>query len=199
MSSFLELKIENLTQLKAAHDPALVNKALKTAVNKSTAKAKTLVSRSVRENYTVKASDVGSSVTFTRARNGESEAVLRYVGSRIGLHKFTSRVRTVSVRSKNGRYGYKRKQTRVKVHKKDALTPAVGPNGNAGFTGPDGRVYARVGIRRDKIVALMGPSIPQMVDKAKVIDPLNNMLSTELNEQFAHNLDFFMLQQMGLK
>ena len=195
----LELKIENLTQLKNVYDPTLVNKALATAVNKATAKAKTQVSRSVRENYTVKASDVSSAVSFTRAKSGDNEAVLRYVGTRLGLHKFASRVRTVAVRSKNGRYGYRRKQTRVKVHKKDALTPAIGPNDNGGFTAPDGRVYARVGVARDKIVSLMGPSIPQMVDKTKVIDPLNDMLSTELNDQFAHNLEFFMNQQMGLK
>lgn len=195
----LELKIENITQLKAAYDPALVNKALTTAVNKATAKARTQISRAVRENYTVKASGVSSAVSLTRAKNGEAEAVLRYAGSRLGLYKFASRVRTVAVRSKNGRYGYRRKQTRVRVHKNDGLTPAVGPNGNAGFTAPDGRVYARVGVGRDKIVALMGPSIPQMVDKASVIDPLNDMLSTELNEQFTHNLDFFMTQQMGLK
>ena len=195
----LEFTLTNIDAIKAAYDPDLVEKALSTAINRVTAKGKTLISREIRDDYNVKAADVSRALTIRRARQGEAEAVLMYAGSRLGLHKFGPRVRTIAATPTHNRWGKRRKQTRVRVHKKDALTPAVGPNGNAGFTAPDGRVYARVGLAREKIVALMGPSIPQMVDKASVLDPLNQMLSTELNAEFSHNLEFYINQQMGVR
>lgn len=194
----LDFKIENLEKIKEVYQPWIVEKALTTSINRVSAKAKTLVSRKARENYTVKASDISKTLKVTRARKGESEAVLLYAGSRLGLHKFAPRVRSVTVNSKNNRYGRRRKQVRVRVHKKDAQTPAVGPNGNAGFMAPDGRIYARLGAKRDKLKMLAGPAVAMMVDKSEVLDPMNKMLSTELNAEFAHNLEFFINKQVGL-
>lgn len=193
----IELTIENMGAIKSLYGAPLVEKALATTINRVTAKAKTLVSRKARENYNVKASDISQSLTVKRARQGEAESVLLYTGSRLGLHKFAPRVRSVSVRPKNNRWGSRRKQVRVRVHKKDPLTPAVGPNGNAGFLANDGRIYARLGAKQNEITMLSGPSIAVMIEKSDVIDPLNSMLSTELHTEFSRNMDFFISKQLG--
>lgn len=192
----LKFELSNLAELKQVYDSALVEKALVRSINRVSAKSRTQVSREVRAEYNIKARDINNALTIYRAKRGNTEALLLYAGSRIGLHKFTPRVRTV--RTTTTRWGNTRKQVRVRVHKGDSLSPVNAGKGIEGFMSPDGLIFARVGLKRNPLKFMAGPSIAQMVDKETVLDRVNDMMGVELPKEFNHNMDFYLQRQLGL-
>ncbi|MGB0958188.1 MAG: phage tail protein, partial [Litorivicinus sp.] len=164
----LKFELSNLAALKQVYDPALVEKALVHSINRVSAKARTLVSREVRREYTIKARDINKALTLYRARRGNTEALLLYAGARIGLHKFMPRVRTVRTRTRH--WGNTRKQVRVRVHQGGPLAPVKAAKDIEGFLSPEGLIFARVGLKRHPLKFMAGPAIAQMVDKDTVLD-----------------------------
>lgn len=199
----IEFKLENLDQLREVYDPKIVDKALTRSINRIAVRARKKVSQTVRAEFNIKARDIAKALRFKRAKSGSNEAVLMYAGSRIGLHKFGMRTRTVKV--KTSRYGRTRQQVRVKVRKTSALTPAVG-RVNVLFKGShvtqgfesQGRIYARKGKGRYPLMFLKGPSIPAMVDQDTVLNEVQALMNEEFAKEFERNMEFYLMRRVGL-
>ena len=88
----IEFDITNIDELLKAYHPSTVDKALKSAINKTANKTATVVSKAVRAEYMIKASDVRANMTVLRTKfnsaQGQYERVLMYQGGRISLMYF---------------------------------------------------------------------------------------------------------------
>lgn len=191
----LALELKNLEALKEAYDPALVELAVTRSLNRAAAKAKTFVSKEVRQDYNVKAKDISKALTVSRARKGYNEAMLLYAGGRLGLNKFSAKQRTIKVRA--GRGGNTRKQVRVRIKKTDSLTPAVSSQGVGAFLGVNGHVFARMGAGRLPLKSLSGPSVAHMVDDRGIVDEVSELIGKEIEKEFTSNLNYYLLKQVG--
>lgn len=195
----VDIEFKNLDKLIQQYDPRVVNQSLSRTVNDIARKAKTQVSKEVRVVYNVKAGEINKTVTIKRANASNPDAMLRWVGSKIGLAHFGLRVRNVSVTatSKTGKkFKTKRKQSRVKVRKNKGLKVASGQYAK-GFTHDKKRIYARKK-GSDNLAVLLGPSVPEMVDDRNVIDPIQQLIKTDFEKGFKRNMEFYLGKKVGL-
>lgn len=192
----IEFKLENLPELRAHFDPAIVERAVLSMVNKTAAKAKTDISKGIRSGWAVSAGDINKKSRLHRARRGEKpRAQITYAGPKEGLIHFKpkrlkSGFVTVKVLKRGGR-------ARA-VHAKSGA-PGFIATANKGTqifarTGEPKREMRRgnyIGQRREPIEKLAVKSIPEMVSRG-VIDAANGLIRDESARIFANEMDFFL-------
>ncbi len=189
-----QFELEDYERLLRIFDPRVVEKALVVSTQKTALKTRTKISKLVRNIYNVKARDIPK-VTPKRIGSDPPEFLLLYAGKRIGLEKFGLTERSVSTRA--GR----RKAAYVRVKKAGGRKLVKGVRGRRGFGAPvkGGRlIFER---ETDKkalpISRLTGPAVAQLVGARSVLPDIEKGVSEEIQDQFDHNLAFFLDRAAG--
>ena len=148
----ISVSLTGIDAARQALGPVVVNKAINSTLNKLAAKAKTEVSKAIRETYNIKARDLNAQLKINRARGaGSYEAELRATGPRFSLMYFDPQetvirggdaILTSRASGRNGSGGLiSRKVTRgnrvrgvtVKVTNAGGRKLVKGPKGFGGF------------------------------------------------------------------
>lgn len=200
-------EIANIRELKQTYDPAHVEKAIKFANIKTARKAKTLISKLVREDWNVKVKDINRHTTIKRNYDGNYDASILYTGKRLNLAIFGAKeVKNIGGRAvttamaKNGMASRRAKR----ATKKSGVTIKLRKNkgrelvrGFSKFGGKNGAnkgflignsIFARETSNRLPINRLRGPSISQMVGK-KTLDKAFQFIKQEHHDQFSQHLE----------
>lgn len=179
----ISVSAENLKAIQKALSgtPKKVNQVLSRAVNRAVTNVKSNISKKVREQYVVKASDVKDSLHITKATVGYPVAVVKSTGKKLNLTKF--RISPIEPRPTSPpKNGY-----RVEVKKSEGLKTV--PRGFLAYTKNSLGFFQRTGSSRMPIKRLMGPSIPEMIGHEDTIEYIESEARSMLNKRIEHELE----------
>lgn len=161
--------------------PNGIDRAARSAVNKTIKGVRTDARKEVTQRYVIKAGTVQRAMTIQMARQGALEAVVRAQGRPIALSKFKVSPKRVQ------RRGRKNRKIAVSVRKGSSktLNSAFAASFQSGHTG----VVERVGAKRFPVKELYGPSIPQMMGNKEVSSSVNQHARERLRKNFAHGVN----------
>lgn len=147
--------------------------AISNAINRAVTNVNSNIKKEVRKEYNIKAKDIQSTLTKTRATKTNLTGEVVSSGDLIALDKFKVSPKTVNPRRK----------TPIKIGvKKDGLKPVL----RAFVTDINGlKVMERKGKPRLPINRLFGPSIPQMIDN----DGVREKIIQEGQQMFLNRFD----------
>lgn len=199
MPDFINFRLENLESIRKQYDPKIVDRALSTAMTRTAMKARTAVSRLVRQTYNIKARHIRTGVRLIRRKRGQAhERVLLYTGTAIPLNRFdplTKRVLsargprvgvTVRIRKDRGRKlvtgGFLADVNGAKVF--------IRRPGAAKTTTSKGR-YAGTGIKRQPIDRQFSVSVPGTVAHQSVLNEINKVVAEQAPIEFNRAMNFF--------
>jgi hypothetical protein len=152
-----------------------ITKANVRALNKTAAKAKTIVSREIAQDIGMSIAPVKKQIKITKARPVRQVATLQATGKRVPL---------IKLRARQVRRGVTYSAGKGKGRK---LVPgafiASMPSGHKG-------VFKRRGRRRLPITELHGPSIPQVFVKGRTERLVNDLVDKEFEIIFNRELKF---------
>lgn len=195
MSGLLGLKydVRHLQWLSNRHGTRIVNRALDMAVQRTTGKAATRISRKIRDVYDISAGDVRRTLRIQRVRRDATRALL-YAGRRLPLERFkptTRQVRVQATSRKGTRFVTRRRAVSVRIRQDKGR--AVVPN--AWFA--KGRVLQRADLADPMSQPRMqfGPSIPGMVGHASVIDDVEAFVRSDLPVEFSGRMDYLLQRE----
>lgn len=172
----LKYDIKEIKKLEEEFGVDIIQKAVVASINKTTAKTRTHISKSIRAVYNVNSAAVSSRLKFRRASRDSLSGELVYTGSKIGLINFKAKAKKVLLgrkprKGKAGRrWGRERIGVTVKVLKKGPRrlvksNPgfiAVGKNNNE-------QIFYRAGKGKDRnyLYSAKSLSISGMVSGAE--------------------------------
>ena len=174
----IELDTKNLTyaQQMLANAPKQVRLAAVSAINRTVTKMRTQTSKTIRENYVVKAADIKSTLKTRRASSAKMQGIIASRGRPLLLTAFRVRAN-------------KRGPVKVQVKKQTGAKPVPGM-----FLGTSRRGYTGAMQRRQParypLRVPYGPSVPQMFASRDVIGELTPTAEATLNERFLHEVEF---------
>ena len=177
----------NLEALARVFDPKKIKDAEHIAINKTTQKTRTQVSKAVRARYVVTAKDVSSTVKITKTTDDVAGRILMYTGKKLSLNKFS--LKKVKTRKRGDRRG----GVSVKVLRKGKRKVIRGKYGFGAFLAPAGgglKVFERMSKSRLPIKRVSGLAIPQMVTHKSVINALYQTVEAVYPEELDRALDF---------
>ena len=185
----IAVKLNNLVGLKVAFDPIKVEKAYRSAIKKSAGKAKTQISKKVRQTYNIKARDINA---ITRVNNITQGVVITWIGSQLGLYKFTPLKRIITL-PKGTPWGNKRTGVSVRIKKSNKRKLV-----KTGFQVAklNNQIFERNGEKmksdptKDAIKKMSGISIPQMVND-NILNEAARFMEKETPIQFERAFNFF--------
>ena len=178
-------------KLKKILDPKIIDRALVTAMNKATGKARTTVKQTAGKLYTLKQGDINKRGRVLK--RGNLTRILHYKASGEGLEKFSHGQKMV----KRGNRKYPTVTVKVK---KDGPRKLIAGSfkGRAQFGDGEGgknnglKAFVRKGETRLKIRKLIGPSVPHMVAKKLVVDAAEKRFTDEVGIEFERAIKFHM-------
>lgn len=181
----IEISLENYQKLRLSFNPKKVEKALKSALRKTSTKARTRVSQEIRKIYNIKARDISKT---SRILNRGDFIELSWTGRTVGLDKFSPTKRIV--KTARGR----RQAVAVKVQKRNKRKLVKG-----GFqvASKNNLIFQRTGKKmasnpqKDAIARMFGISVPQMVN-TKVSNRAIDFIGEEANVQFQKAFNYFL-------
>lgn len=178
----IDITIENYEKVQQAlkDTPKIVNQVLSRAVNRAAKNAEVNMSKKVREQYVIKASDVKSAITIIKATSQSPVALVRATGKKNNLTKF--KISPTGALQPQPKGGYK-----AKVKKSGSLN--VVPRGFLVNVRGSLAFMQRVGSARMPIARLMGPSVPQMIGNKDVITYVENEAKSILDKRIQHELE----------
>lgn len=184
----IEFNDDFAAQLKLL-DPALLNRAQRSALNRVRSRTGTFISRVVRERYSVTARTVADALsrrTKIIVRRDQASAVLEYQGQRLGLINFSAQIRRVAT-PKGPRFGA---TTKLYKDKRRYLSPrgfiASGANNNVHvFHREKGNQKGRL-----PIAALYGPSVPQMVGSDAALERASEFVEKLYPVELIRQIDY---------
>ncbi len=197
-------EFQDLDALRKKYNPAIINKALNSAINKTKNKTRTIVSRSVRKIYNVKANKLSAALNeYTHQANKGSvdvvvERVLSYSGGRISLINFDAKTKLVSTsrKRKRGKKMVKRHAVTVLVKKSEGRKIVEGKAGRGAFIGMGANsnvhIFERMTDKRQPIEKKWSLSVAEMIKTTKVLDEVDAFVKKELPDQLDHALDYFL-------
>lgn len=182
--------INELQALKRRFDPKTVEKAFMQALDRTTQKAATHISKDVRGTYAVSAAEVKKRLKIQRARRDASRSLL-YTGRRLPLDTFKPKermVRTTATSVRGKRFKTRRRGATVRVRKDTGRQMVPG-----GWLAK-GRVLRRANSADNKSQPRMqfGPSIPGMVAHESTITSAQDMVREDLPRQFSGRMDYLL-------
>lgn len=206
----LKVTFEDMEQLKQVYDPIIVEKAASATIKQLHSKSATLVSRAVRDKYSIKARDIKTALKQRVAfKSGVPVGYLIYTSRRISLRHFspggrpTSRTRPRVKTARGVRRGAKIKVMKTRPARliKGAFWGRGAIGSGDGITLGDGewQVFQRMGLSRLKIRKLTGPSISHMVRGDAPLKAINDLVQKEGGEKFANNIDHFIQKKIGTR
>ncbi|ATH77791.1 hypothetical protein CLM76_09385 [Vreelandella venusta] len=196
----LQFDIRELQQLKKQFEVKDVEKALAWAVDASAKKAATQISRDTRKFYTVSAADIRQRLRIERYRRDVDRAIL-YTGRRLPLVQFKPSERWVSVNPRRRVQSGPRKGS---MARRRGVTVTVRKDKGRQLVQGGWLAKGHILRRKDKEdtqsqpIMRFGPSIPQMVDNPKVIEAAQDLVRSDLPQQFNDRLDYILSKKAGL-
>lgn len=192
----LQFDIRELQQLKQQFDPRDVEKALRWAVDATSRKAATHISKDIRDTYAIKAGDIKRRLKIERVRRDATRALL-YTGRRLPLEQFkpgTKKVRVTATSSTGKRFKTTRRGATVRV-RKDRGRQLV-----KGGWYAKGHILRRADRSDNKSEPRMqfGPSVPGMVAHPETIESAQELVRRDLPEQFSNRLNYILNKKAGL-
>lgn len=196
----LQFDVRQLKQLRQQFDAKDVDTALRWAVNATTRKAATLISRETRNLYDISAGDIRKRLRIQRIEQDAGRAIL-YTGRRLPLAQFKPRERWVTVSSRRRvqsgpRKGSmaRRRGVTVQVRKDRGRQQVQG-----GWLAKN-HIYRRSDKDDNKSAPEMrfGPSIPEMVGNQQVMDAAQELVRQDLPQQFNDRLNYILNRKAGL-
>jgi hypothetical protein len=171
----IEVSILRLAEVQKAFkdSPQKVNQILARAINRTTTNVKTNMAKKAAEHYEIKQSDIKTTIDITKAVSTRPSATVRSAGQHIDLTKFKISPDLLV----NGEHDYS-----VQVLKAD------GKKAVPGFASGFG-LFRRTGSSHLPISRLMGPSVPQMIDKPNAIAYIESEARTMLDKRLKHELE----------
>ena len=205
----LEVRFDNLEEVKRAYDPLVVEKAARETIKQLHGLAATQVSKKVREVYNVKARDISKALKKkVVSEGGIPSGYLIYLGRRLSLRYFSTST-GAGAPSRNARPKVKsragdRRGARVRIRKTSrasVLKRAFWGRGRAGLAdgGGEWQIFQRIGLSRHPIKKLTGPSIAHMVRSNEAVEAINELVRDQADKKLAHNLDHFMQKHIGIR
>lgn len=186
--------VRRLQWLTNQHGARIVERALNRAVEGTTRKAATQISREIRDTYAVSAGDIRRTLRIQRVRRDATRALL-YTGRRLPLEKFSPSTRQIKVTAtrKGKSFVTRRRAVSVRIRKDKGRT--VVPN--AWYA--KGRVLQRSDLADPMSQPHMqfGPSIPGMVAHQSVIDSVQEFVREDLPAEFSRRLDYLLQREAG--
>lgn len=182
-----------LKQLRDKFPQSLVSRALNRAQNRTLASAHTALSRKIRQDYAIKASDVNAIKTLKSANKTNPDAVLTYIGKRLPLKAFNPRQKNIRVSTVHGKKA-RRKQVTVKVKKTQrriAITSVPA------FLGKSGDVFYRTTKERFPIRKAFVISIPEMMLAKEQQELFSKVVQERMPAEFTQNMNYFLSQLAG--
>jgi hypothetical protein len=188
----IDIDFQDLDKLRKQFDPKVVNRALNSAINKTANKARTFISKKIREKYNVKAATIKHSLSEIRRKDPKdlvAERVLQYTGPHLVLSHFGARVARIP--------GSRHKGASVLVRKDRGRKIVKGRHGYGGFIIVDKKynhlnVYERETKERYPIDALFGPSVAEMISATETFNAIDAFVGAEMPKQLEHELDYFL-------
>jgi len=189
----IEIK-DDLKHMIQTMDPNVLRKAQISTITRLRSRAATLMSRAGREKYNVTAKTVSDALSRRiKIIVGPDQVTgyLHYIGRRIGLINFGGQFKKVKT-ARGSRFG-----ATTKLYKKERrfLTKrgfiAAG-RGNA-RAGGNVHIYQREKgeqTSRLPIMALYGPSIPQMLGSKEVIEKTNAFVKEQYPIELMHQINY---------
>lgn len=172
---------QNMRELQKllSGSPDKMNTALARAVNRTVSNVKKNISLEVRKKYLVKAADVKNSFDITNATKNKPVALVRSSGKKIDLTKF--RLRPTGMNK--GEHDYS-----VQVLKDGGMKEVPGFAAKA----PTWGLFRRTGAARYPISRLMGPAIPEMINRPDVMEYVENEANDMLKRRIQQEIKFIM-------
>lgn len=173
----IKLRFEgrDVAALRKIYDPKVIDKALITAMNRATNKARTTASATARKIYAIPAAPIKKAHRIIRRNGSKIERVIVYRGGGQGLEKFKPGQKLV----RKGKRKYKGVTVRIR---KDRGRKLVGGGFKADANGV--KVMARKTDARLPIRRLVGPSIPHMIAKKLVVEATAERFNAEVGIEF---------------
>lgn len=174
----INVELVNLkkVQLALRNQPEKINLVLSRAINRAATNAKSNMSKKVREEYVVKASDVKKTINISKATSSNPSATVKSTGNRLDLVDFKLTPKNLF----KGQNNYS-----VQVHKSGGLKKVPGFAAASNKWG----LFMRAGAKQYPIKRLMGPSVPQMIGHESVITWIEQEASSMLNQRVQHELE----------
>lgn len=187
--------IRELNRLRQRFDSRDVEKALRWAVDATSRKAATRISRDIRDTYAIKAGDIKRRLKIERVRRDATRALL-YTGRRLPLEQFkprTKRVRVTATSNRGKQFKTTRRGATVRVRKDKGrqLVP-----GGWHAKGHILRRADRSDNQSDPRIQF-GPSIPGMVAYPSTIESAQDLVRRDLPQQFSDRLDYILDRKAG--
>lgn len=166
--------------------PREISRAVVRGLNKAAIGIRARVVQDIRQDISIKASDLKETVKITKAKNteGRSEVTLTVQGKPISLIKF---VTVASLRqAKSGELDRKgnRRPLRIKVSRKQGAKPS-----KKGFYVPAyNKVMRRVGKGRGPIREMFGPSLAKMTESR--LSQLEGFITDTVQKRLEESIEF---------
>jgi hypothetical protein len=193
----IEMKLENMAELRAAFGKDVVGKALQRAVKTAADRVASQISRDVRTRYNIKASLVKAHVSLSPIKSGGFiSRLIAYTGGRISLRNFVAGKAEPMISKKTGRH----LPVRVTVIKDRPRHVVRGAFLAKGWNATDDTpylVFQRIGAERLKIRKLTGPALPTMVSNPKIIDDATDRAGTVMQAEFTRQMELLMSNTGG--
>lgn len=187
--------IRFLQDLSSRFSSKTVDRALNTAVARTSRKTATLISRDVRKTYAIKAGDISKRLKIQRVRRDATRALI-YTGRGLPLSKFSPRQKTVRVTATSSRgkqFQTRRRGATLRIRKDKGrqLVPQ-------GWYAKD-HILRRADASDNKSEPRMqfGPSIPGMVSHKSVMDEAQAFVREDLPTEFGRQMAYYVGKESG--
>lgn len=192
----LKYDIRNLKQLQDKFDPRDVEKALRWALNATSRKTATFISKDIRTVYTLKARDIKAHLKIKKYRRDATRALL-YTGGSIPLEEFkphTKRVRTTATSRRGKRFKTHRRGVTIRMRKDEGRQLVKGGWYAKGHVMHRSNPSSGLGETANTAppFIMYGPSIPGMVAHPKTIEQAQDLVRKELPQEFSERLDYLL-------
>ena len=160
------------------HIPGGIQQAVMRAINRAADSSKTAASKKVREEYTVKARDIASTIRIRKASTANLSAYVISTGGVLPLSKFQVRPSNPDPRRKTPIV------VRVKKGAGGPIKNAFVAKMDSGHVG----VFHRVGKSRFPVEQNFGPSIPQMLGANSVSKHVEERAQEQIILRLEHEI-----------
>jgi hypothetical protein len=165
------------TQRKLGEFKNKAPNAIASALNRSATNINSNISKEARKRYVIKASDIKSTLSKTKASRSRLSAVVKSEGKLIGLDKFKVTPKTVDPKRK--------KPIKIGV-KKNGVKKVLGAF-VADIHGT--KIFKRTDKARLPIQRLLGPSVPQMIGNPEVKSKIEQEGYDTFNKRLDHEIN----------
>lgn len=193
----LKYDIRHLQKLRNRldHDGKVkIGRAVDMTVKRMTDQAATYISRDIRKDYAIRASDIAFYLKIDRYYRDSTQALL-YTGGGLHLDLFKPKVRNLRITATSSRgkkFTTHRRGVSLKIRKDRGRRNAKG----AWYSWKSGRVLRRRDQTDNKSMPIeqRGPSVPGMVAHPETIEGAQRMIRNNFAQYFSDRLDYLLSQ-----